>query len=130
MPESWSLRRTRQCAHCPWRMATDPHDIPNGYTEEQHAALAATIAPQDMLEQLASLDEPLRVMACHERHEDHCVGWLVNQLGPGNNLALRLRMRTCTNGDRLRLRGAQHATFAETLPAQQEADNGHSHQPS
>ena len=30
----WKLKRTRQCEKCPWRKATNPHDIPNGYTEE------------------------------------------------------------------------------------------------
>ena len=34
------------------------------------------------------------IMACHESKagsEYACVGWLDNQLGPGNNLALRMR---------------------------------------
>ena len=29
----------RQCAKCPWKASTDPHDIPDGYSEEAHAKL-------------------------------------------------------------------------------------------
>jgi hypothetical protein len=40
----------------------------------------------------------------------------MHQLGPGNNIVLRMRMLRCTNGHRVRLRGAQHASFEETFP--------------
>lgn len=114
MGAPWRLQRTAQCAKCPWVVGSDPREIPNGYDEETHRALASTIAaPAD----LSSLVAPeLHVMVCHETERAHCVGWLVNQLGPGNNIALRLEMRTCTNGDRIRLRGDQHETFEDTLP--------------
>lgn len=55
-------------------------------------------------------------MACHETEDAHCIGWLVNQLGPGNNIALRLAMRACENITAVKLLGAQHATFEDTLP--------------
>lgn len=38
------LRRLRQCEKCPWKASTDPHEIPDGYSEGQHLALARTIA--------------------------------------------------------------------------------------
>lgn len=110
--EPWRLKRVTQCRKCPWRTETDPHDIPNGYTEERHRALAGTIA--NGIDNLFS--DTLRVMACHELHDAHCIGWLANQLGPGNNIALRLHVRSCTNIDRIRLRGEQHETFEDTLP--------------
>jgi hypothetical protein len=111
----WRLKRTAQCAKCPWRRDVNPTDIPNGYDIEKHRALRGTIAvPGDFGPVLTN--EPLRVMACHDGDNDHCIGWLVNQLGPGNNLALRLHMRDCVNGDKIRLRGEQHATFDDTLP--------------
>ena len=111
---TWKLKRTRQCKLCPWRKAVDPTTIPNGYSADKHRALASTIAaPGD----LTGLTEPtLPVMTCHETQDAHCIGWLHHQLGPGNNLPLRLHMRGCTNGHALRLRGEQHATFEETLP--------------
>jgi hypothetical protein len=56
-------------------------------------------------------------MACHELEGAHCIGWLVNQVGVGNNIAMRLRMRDCENADAIRLRGEQHACFDDTLPA-------------
>ena len=103
----------RQCAKCPWKVGVDPHDIPNGYTEEAHRALIGTIAdPRD----------PLRLtpmMACHEHPiggDVPCVGWLVNQTGPGNNLPLRLRIMLGEVDGDVRTVGPQHATFAETLP--------------
>jgi len=46
----------------------------------------------------------------------HCVGWLMNQLGPGNNIGLRMRMMSCENAKKIRLRGEQHETFEDTLP--------------
>lgn len=112
---AWKLKRTAQCAKCPWRVDVDPHDIPNGYCVDKHRALADTIA--DPGSPLAGLSGgPVRVFACHETHDAHCVGWLANQLGPGNNIALRLQMMSCENGARIRLVGEQHATFADTLP--------------
>lgn len=108
------LKRTKQCAKCPWRKDVDPHDIPNGYCEVKHAALAGTIAkPSDLASVLSGR---LHIMGCHETHEAHCVGWLVNQMGPGNNIALRISMRDCENFSKVRTVGEQHETFEDTLP--------------
>ena len=107
----WKLKRVRQCAKCPWKVSTDPRDIPNGYCEEKHAALASTIAEPGRLDLSA-----LPVMACHESHDAHCIGWLVNQLGPGNNIALRIKMMSCQNAKHIKLDGEQHKTFEDTLP--------------
>lgn len=111
---NWKLKRTAQCLKCPWRVDVDPRDIPNGYCETKHRGLVDTIArPAD----LSSIGQPVRSMACHETDNAHCVGWLHNQLGVGNNIALRLKMLTCENVDRLRLRGEQHPNFEATLPS-------------
>jgi hypothetical protein len=105
----------KQCKHCPWRVDVDPHEIPNGYCERKHAALSSTIATPGALE----LGKALRVMACHEskpRRELACVGWLANQLGRGNNIALRIaaiRDRKLTD---FTLVGEQHETLEDTLP--------------
>ncbi|MEW5425225.1 DUF6283 family protein [Amorphus sp. 3PC139-8] len=112
----WRLKRVRQCAKCPWKVSTDPRTIPNGYCETKHAALAGTIARPGAL----NLGGALRVMACHEHDvgdEAYCVGWLMNQLGPGNNIALRLAMRDCENVGHITLVGEQHKRFEDTLPA-------------
>ena len=58
----------------------------------------------------------LHIMACHEHHKAHCIGWLANQLGPGNNIALRMQMLKCENVGKLKVIGEQHKTFNETLP--------------
>lgn len=113
-PNGWRLKRTHQCKKCPWRIDVDPRDIPNGYSKVKHRALENTIARPDQM--LSSLNRRLHVMACHETHDAHCIGWLVNQLGPGNNIALRMRMRTCENAQQIKLRGEQHETFEDTLP--------------
>lgn len=105
---AWKLKRTRQCEKCPWRVAVDPRDIP-AYSEAKHRALEKTIAR-------GPLDGCRAVMACHETEGAHCIGWLVNQVGPGNNVFLRLAMTLCENGQAIRLRGEQHATFEDTLP--------------
>jgi len=108
---TWKLKRTQQCVKCPWRVDTDPHEIPNGYSEEKHRALKSTIADESM-----GLFGNTSVMACHETHDAHCIGWLVNQVGPGNNIGLRIRMMSCENARNIKLRGEQHETFEETLP--------------
>jgi uncharacterized protein DUF6283 len=114
---AWRLKRTKQCAKCPWRMDVDPNEIPNGYSKHKHAALKSTIAKPGIEATIALLkSETMHVMACHETHDAHCVGWLANQLGPGNNIALRLRVRDCANLGQLRLIGAQHEQFEDTLP--------------
>ncbi len=107
---SWELKRTVQCAKCPWRVDVDPHEIPDGYSEEKHAALACTIAEP------GSLQDTGRAMACHETDDAHCIGWLANQLGQGNNLGLRIRMLTCSNARDFLTIGEQHKTFQDTLP--------------
>ena len=107
---NWKLKRTVQCVKCPWRVDVDPRDIPNGYCENKHAALVDTIAEP------GGLIATAKVFACHETEDAHCVGWVANQIGPGNNLCLRIQMMSCKNIGKLRLVGEQHATFADTLP--------------
>lgn len=110
------LKRTKQCAKCPWRVDVDPNEIPNGYCPTKHAAMSSTIAKEGDLSFLAGGRMP--VMACHESHDDYCLGWLMNQLGPGNNIALRMAMLKCENIRDVRLVGEQHERFEDTLPEQ------------
>ncbi len=115
MPE-WKLKRTKQCSKCPWRKSVNPHDIPNGYSMEKHQALESTIAIPGDLSAVAS--NAIHVMACHETHDAHCIGWLANQVGVGNNIGLRLQMLSCGNADKIRLIGEQHQSFKDTLPSE------------
>lgn len=112
---SWELKRTVQCAKCPWRTDVDPNVIPNGYDVEKHKNLDGTIAKEGDYSWLVDA-KPLRIMACHEDHDAHCIGWLMNQMGPGNNIPLRIRIRECTNFGKVKLVGKQHETFEDTLP--------------
>lgn len=48
--------------------------------------------------------------------EKDCVGWLANQLGPGNNIALRLAVRVGRVSADFELVGKQHPRFEDTLP--------------
>lgn len=106
----WRLKRTAQCQKCPWRVGVDPRDIPI-YCEAKHRALKRTIAEPGRIDLGA-----VRAMACHETGDAHCIGWLMNQVGAGNNIALRIQMTSCQNAGKIRLRGEQHRTFEETLP--------------
>jgi hypothetical protein len=113
---SFKLKRTQQCKGCPWKRSTDPHDIPGGYSEALHRALENTIACPGAI---SAPDGVMHVFACHESpvgEETHCVGWLAQQLGPGNNIPLRLSMRDCENLQHIRLDGPQHERFEDTLP--------------
>lgn len=110
------LKRVRQCEKCPWKVSTNPHEIPGGYSEALHRGLSRTVAaPGD----IPNLSGAMHMMACHESepgNEAHCVGWLMNQLGPGNNIGLRLAMMGCENLRYVQLDGPQHDRFEDTLP--------------
>lgn len=103
-----------QCKKCPWKKSTNPFDIPDGYCPTKHANLKETIATPGTLNHA-------KMMACHEFPEGKekvCLGWLHHQLGPGNNLRLRL---AAANGQfkedlKGKLIGEQHERFEDTLP--------------
>lgn len=105
------MKPRRQCAKCPWKVGTDPHDIPNGYCETKHAALSKTIAEPGMVS-----TGTLHIMACHETHKTPCVGWLVHQLNEGNNIGLRLAAMTGQVDANVVTVGEQHACLEDTLP--------------
>lgn len=103
----------RQCAKCPWRKDVDPRDIPGGYSETKHRNLKSTIAEP------GSFRQPNAMMACHETppgKELPCVGWLAHQLGPGNNIGLRLRVLMQPELGNYALVSEQHERFEDTLP--------------
>ena len=103
------LKISVQCAKCPWKKSTDPYAIPNGYTLDNHLALEKTIAKG------LELDNP-HVMVCHESKEDDlCIGYLVNQLGAGNNISLRIRMLGYDLSN-VKTIGEQHDCFEDTIP--------------
>ena len=119
----WKLKRLRQCDKCPWKVSTDPHDIPYGYSEAQHRALTSTIAAP------GAIFDNANAMACHEHNpgeEAHCVGWLMNQLGPGNNIPLRLAAMDCENISHVQLDGPQHETLEDTFPQEVRSDDEYS----
>ena len=103
------LCRDKQCNKCPWKVSTDPRDIPNGYNREKHKNLKSTINSG-----IESIGEILKIMSCHEEDKGICIGWLVNQLGVGNNLGLRISMLkydlSCVETF-----GEQHEHFGDTL---------------
>jgi hypothetical protein len=105
----------KQCAKCPWRKDVNPFDIPNGYCPTKHADLRDTIAVPEEIR----IGGDLKIMACHESRvgrESPCVGWLANQMGPGNNILLRLRACRDQSLNDLELVGEQHEDFEDTLP--------------
>lgn len=114
MVEKWSLKRTKQCEKCPWKVEVDPFDIPNGYTIERHRNLIKTTVECGIE---AVKKDTIDVMSCHESNNDeYCVGWLKNQLGIGNNIVMRLKMMSCANGRDIQTFGEQHERFEDTLP--------------
>lgn len=108
------LLRTNQCDKCPWKVDTNPNDIPDGYCETKHANLKNTIAREGELN-FGSMN----VMACHHSSGDdrmYCVGWLNHQLGIGNNIGLRMLMLRCENARDIKTFGEQYQVFEDTLP--------------
>jgi len=111
--EKKELNRTKQCAKCPWKVSTDPYEIPNNYDVEKHEKLECTIAKNQQF------GGTLKAMACHESkdgEEDYCIGWLHNQLGEGNNVGLRIKMLYYSNVREIQVFGKQHKKFRDTLP--------------
>lgn len=107
------MTNVRQCKSCPWRVDCVPErDIPNGYSCELHEQLRDTIATD------LRLSASLKVMACHYSkpgEEYPCAGWLANQLGVGNNIAVRLAVMT-GHLPIPEVDGEQHMRFDDTLP--------------
>lgn len=112
--EACARATVKQCETCPWRVGCVPErDIPNGYSVELHEGLRRTIKSG-----LESLTSEGRAMACHYAPLDRpspCAGWIHNQLGPGNNIRVRLAVAF---GELPRpvVDGPQHETFDATLP--------------
>ena len=106
-----------QCKACPWRKGVKPaRDIPGGYCETKHRNLKSTIAVPGDLRFING--GPMRAMACHEStggNERECVGWVLQQLGPGNNIGLRMLAMDERYRD-FRTVGPQHDRFEDTLP--------------
>lgn len=106
-----------QCKSCPWRTDCVPDkDIPNGYSVALHKNLAKTI--QSGLGSLFGGGDARHVMACHYSkpgEEFYCAGWLHNQIGPGNNLGVRLAVMT-GQMPMPEVNGPQHERFEDTLP--------------
>ena len=109
----WKLKRTKQCAKCPWKKTTNPHDIPDGYSEKLHQSLSNTIAKP------GSINKSIVAMSCHEtatEEETYCIGWVYQQAGIGNNIGLRIRLMSCSNANEIEIDGQQHIKFEDTLP--------------
>ena len=110
------MPKGKQCKKCPWRVDVDPRDIPNGYCEKAHAALESSAIAEPGA---VPAGDTLRMMACHDTpvgDEKACVGWLAHQLGPGNNIGLRLRVVHDRELGNFETVGEQHETFEDTLP--------------
>lgn len=104
-----------QCKSCPWRVDCVPDaDIPN-YNPELHRGLHDTI--RSGIETL--FQGAARGMACHYSKpgaEFPCAGWLHHQLGPGNNISVRMQVMT-GKLPAPEVDGKQHETFEATLPS-------------
>jgi hypothetical protein len=107
--------KIHQCKTCPWRVDCEPMtDIPN-YVPGLHHKLDNTIAEPGSLAGLSCTT--MRVMACHYSkpgEEFPCAGWLHHQIGPGNNIAVRMRVMFGKMPVPV-VDGEQHETFEDTL---------------
>lgn len=104
----------RQCKKCPWKVGTDPYQIPDGYSRELHCRLRSTVPTDPM----AGVYGDLHIMACHETpvgKEQPCVGWLDNQFR-NNNMGVRLAVFMGRIDAQYKLDGPQHSNFEATIP--------------
>lgn len=97
--------RKRQCPNCPWKKSTTA--IPGGSSEKWEELVTGFEVSG------RTFGGPLRAMQCHDSEDEdpqYCAGWVVNQLGPGNNLQLRV-MALDGRFDDVRTVGPQRATL-------------------
>jgi len=112
-----------QCAKCPWKVSTNPHEIPHGYCPTKHAALKGTIAKEGEYNIVGGIE----VMACHDStigKELVCVGWFDNQMGIGNNIGLRLAVMAKRIDHNVQIVGEQHKRFEDTLRTNEKRAQG------
>lgn len=108
----------KQCAKCPWKKSTG-NDIPNGFAKNAHDLMRRMTATP------GSLKRTELVMQCHETSDSDplpCVGWLVHQLGPGNNLRLRLASIAGQIDGNVETVGPQHTHPEDVVPQPRRKD--------
>lgn len=102
-----------QCKSCPWKVGCIPDEEIPGYDRELHEKLTRTIASG--IESIPR--DRIHIMACHYSKtgaEHACAGWLHNQLGPGNNIGVRI-MVSRGAFPVPEVDGEQHECFEDTI---------------
>lgn len=102
----------KQCRKCPWKVGTGKN-IPNGFARDARDRM------QRMTAMPGSLVRTELLMQCHETPETKplpCVGWLVHQLGPGNNLRLRMALIAGQIDGNVETIGPQHRRPEDVVP--------------
>lgn len=103
----------KQCLGCPWRLANDPADIPDGFKPTTHARLGR----MSDRERDNPISKTLTMMACHAlKVQKPCVGWLANQLGEGNNLPLRVAVAFGQIDGNVQTVGPQRERYEDVVP--------------
>lgn len=100
----------KQCASCPWKTSIDPDALPGKYGHVRRDAVARASASGTR-----SLRTDTPGMGCHVKRPGPvlpCVGWLVQQLGPGNNIGLRMQVAAGLVDGNVETVGPQRATLA------------------
>ena len=78
--------RKKQCPNCPWKVSTTA--IPGGSCPNKDEKL------DGFRQSGQSFGGSLQMMQCHDTQDDEpkaCTGWVIHELGPGNNMGLRLK---------------------------------------
>lgn len=105
----------KQCKSCPWKVSASTAEIP-GYDRAKHEKLRPITNRGET--PVFPTGRGVEVMACHLSREGAdvpCAGWLSHQLGPGNNIPLRLMVRRRPEWFPLELDGEQREDFEETF---------------
>lgn len=104
-----------QCKTCPFNADSSTDSIP-GYDSGKHDALGEITLEEDHEIDYSKLEKPIKIMACHGRDEQACIGWVKNQLDVGNVL---VRISMCLGSLQslefpLKMQGRQVKSFDET----------------
>lgn len=108
----------KQCGNCPWKKSTKLEDIDckEGFDMDYYESV------RDDYVACHDFDRSHKNMGCHKFPNDSqpCIGWLLHEAGPGNNIGIRLMLSCVDNANELETFGPQHKSIKDFFKTEEE----------
>lgn len=119
------LKRTKQCANCPWKKSTKHEDIDRreGFDVEYYKSVRDDFVSRPGF---IGMSQDHDNMGCHKHPDEDdvpCIGWLAHEVGPGNNIGLRLWLTQFENSWDIETVGEQHKSIYDFFGGQPDDDD-------